>query len=348
MKKASFVLALVLLCVLLMLTFTIAGCSGKKEEKVAVEDKEEAGPKEKRHYYYIGAVNAHPYFLDTWLGIDHAKEEFDVEVTVLGPNDWDMTAMVAAIEQTIPKKPDGIMSLAWDSTPVPAVKKAMAAGIPVILLYTTVPDSGALCYIGLDNWQAGYDTGRELVERGGTSGKLGIIMNAGASNTEAKKAGALAALEGTDWEVVVQAEDQANTEVAIEAAKSMFNAHPELTGILGLDSSSGTGVGRAIEELGLEDKKMTIVVHDREDVTLEYIEKGIIDATVEAKTAYAPYMAIQLLEEYHDRKMENDVPISRDNWEAGVTSFPQFIYVGSVIIDQDNVDHFLRKNLPEY
>ncbi|MHC4103686.1 MAG: substrate-binding domain-containing protein [Planctomycetota bacterium] len=349
MKKATLWLLVVLMGVMMILTLTLAGCEDKKAAEAPAEAEEEAAaPKEKRHYYYVGAVMAHPYFLDTWLGIDYAKQALDVDVTVLGPNDFDMTAMSAAIEQTIAKKPAGILTLAWDSTPVPSIKKAMDAGIPVILLYTTVTDSGALCYIGLDNYQAGVDTGNELIKRGGTSGKLGIIMNAGASNTEAKKAGALAALEGTDWEVVVQAEDQANTEVAIEAAKSMFNSHPEITGILGLDSSSGTGIGRAIEELGLEDKEMTIVVHDREDVTLEYIEKGIIDATVEAKTAYAPYLAIQLLENYHDRKMENDVPISADNWDAGIRSFPQFIYVGSVIIDQDNVQHFLRENLPEY
>jgi ribose transport system substrate-binding protein len=304
--------------------------------------------KDKRQYYYCGAVNAHPYFLDAWVGIGYAKKAFNVDVTVLGPNDYDMTAMVAAIEQTIPKKPAGIMTLCWDSTPVPAIKKAMTAGIPVIVVYTTVPDTGALCYIGLDNYQCGVDTGKELIKRGGTKGKLGIIMNAGASNTEAKKAGALAALKGTQWEVVVQAEDKANTEVAIEAAKSMFNAHPELTGILGLDSSSGTGLGRAIEELGLQKKEMTIVVHDREDVTLEYIDKGIIDATIEAKTALAPYLAIELLEDYHDRKMSNDVPISADNWKSGVKSFPEFIYTGSVVIDKTNVKNFLRRALPRY
>jgi ribose transport system substrate-binding protein len=240
------------------------------------------------------------------------------------------------------------MTLAWDSTPVPAIKKAMAAGIPVIVLYTTVPDSGALGFIGLDNYQCGVDTGKELIKRGGTKGKLGIIMNAGASNTEAKKAGALAALKGTQWEVVVQAEDKANTEVAIEAAKSMFNSHPEITGVLGLDSSSGTGIGRAIEELGLLKKEMTIVVHDREDVTLEYIDKGIIDATIEAKTALGPYLAIAMLEDYNDRKMENDVPISADNWKSGVKSFPEFIYVGSVVIDKTNVKNFMRRALPRY
>jgi ribose transport system substrate-binding protein len=347
MKKLWKRNGIILFCVVLLLSFVLGSC-GEKAASTAEAAEEAAAPKEKRHYYYIGAVNAHPYFLDAFLGVEYAKKRLGVDVTVLGPNDYDMTAMVAAIEQTIPKKPDGILTMAWDSTPVPAIKKAMAAGIPVITMFTTVPDSGALCYIGLDNYQSGVVTGQELLKRGGTSGKLGIIMNAGASNTEAKKAGALAALEGSDWEVVVQAEDQANTEVAIEAAKSMFNAHPELTGILGLDSSSGTGIGRAIEELGIDASNITIVVHDREDVTLEYIDKGIIDATVEAKTAMPPYLAISLLEDYNDRKQAEDIPISANNWDSGVKSMPRFIYVGAVIIDQDNVQNFLRKNMPKY
>ncbi len=307
----------------------------------------ELGAQAKKHYYYIGAVNAHPYFLDAWLGIDYTKKKLGVDITVLGPNDYDTAREAAAIEQTIPKKPDGIMVPLWDSAPVPAIKKAMAAGIPVVVVYTTVPDSGALGYVGLDNWQAGYDTGMELIKRGGTSGKYAIIMNAGASNTEAKKAGALAALKDTKWELVLQAEDKANTETAIEAAKSMFNSHPEITGILGLDSSSGTGIGRAIEELGLQKKKMTIVVHDREDVTLDYIDKGIIAATVEAKTAIAPYLAVLLMQDYNARKKADDVPISVNNWESGVKSFPQFVYTGSVIIDKSNVKNFLRKNMPK-
>ena len=307
----------------------------------------ELGAQAKKHYYYIGALNAHPYFLDTWLGIEYTKKALNVDITVLGPNGYDTVAEGAAIEQTIPKKPDGIMVPLWDSAPVPAVKKAMAAGIPVVALYTTVPDSGVLGYVGLDNYMAGYDTGAELIKRGGTSGKLAIIMNAGASNTEAKKAGALDALKGTKWELVVQAEDKADTETAIEAAKAMFNSHPEITGVLGLDSSSGTGIGRAIEELGLQKKKMTIVVHDREDVTLDYIDKGIIAATVEAKTAIGPYLAVLLMQDYNARKKANDIPISLNNWDSGVKSFPQFVYVGAVIIDKSNVKNFLRKNMPK-
>ncbi len=109
---------------------------------------------EQRHYYYAAAVHAHPYFIDTHLSLKYTAEKFGVKITTVGPQDWNLNAMAEAIEQIIPKKPDGIMTLMWDSTNLPAVKKAMAAGIPVIVLYTTIPDNGALSYIGLDNYQA--------------------------------------------------------------------------------------------------------------------------------------------------------------------------------------------------
>ena len=198
MKKLWKRKGITLVCVALLFSFVLVSCGEQKTADTEETTGTATAPKEKRHYYYIGAVNAHPYFLDAFLGVEYAKKRLGVDITVLGPNDFDMTAMVAAIEQTIPKKPDGILTMAWDSTPVPAIKKAMAAGIPVITMFTTVPDSGALTYIGLDNYQSGVVTGRELLKRGGNSGKLGIIMNAGASNTEAKKAGALAALEGAE------------------------------------------------------------------------------------------------------------------------------------------------------
>ena len=69
---------------------------------------------------------------------------------------------------------------------------------------------------------------------------------------------------------------------------------------------------------------------------------------LEAKTALPPYLAVYLLEDYNDRKQAKDVPISADNWESGVASLPRFIYVGAVIIDQSNVQNFLRKNMPKY
>jgi len=364
MKKLLLLITVIVMAIAIALTSGLVSCAtgtageettaaveegGAAETTAAVSEGSEVVAESGRTYYYCGAVWAHPYFLDALLGIEYAKQYYGVEIIRLGPDDFNMQAMSDAIEQSIPKNPAGIFTSLWDTTPVPSVKKAVEAGIPVAVLYTKVPDHGGTVYIGLDNYQCGVDTGRELLKRGGDSGKLGIIMNAGASNTEDKKAGALKALEGSGWEVVIQAEDKADTETAIEAAKAMFNSHPEITGVLGLDSSSGTGIGVAIEELGLEDKEMTIVVHDREDVTLEYIQKGIIDATLEAQTALGPVLAVQLFEEWYKRQEAgNDVPVSADNMASNVMAMPADCYIKAVIIDQSNVEFFLRGNLPKY
>ncbi|MBN1506576.1 MAG: substrate-binding domain-containing protein, partial [Sedimentisphaerales bacterium] len=302
------------------LVFLLAAASltaGGKAEAPAAAGEKPAAARAPSHYYLVGAVLAHPYIIDQKLGMRHVAKYLGCTVDIVGPQDWDMTAQAEALEQVIPKKPDGIIIPLWDATALPGVKRAMSMGIPVVAIEAAVADHGCLTYIGLDNYQAGYDTGLELIKRGGKSGKLGIVMNAGASNTELKKAGVLDAIKDTGWQVVVQAEDKANTEDAIEAAKAMFNAHPEITGVVGLDSSAGTGIGVAIEELKLQAKDMTIVVHDREDTVLEYVAKGVIDATVVAKTALMSYLAVALLEDYNARKSgKMDVPICGDNLAA--------------------------------
>jgi ABC-type sugar transport system substrate-binding protein len=43
----------------------------------------------------------------------------------------------------------------------------MAAGIPVVVIEANLPDSGAMSFIGLDNYQAGADTAKELIKLGG-------------------------------------------------------------------------------------------------------------------------------------------------------------------------------------
>ena len=259
-------------------------------------------------------------------------------------------AQAEALEQAVAKKPDGIITIMWDASGKPAVKRAMDNGIPVIVIEAMVPDHGAMTFIGLDNYACGEDTAKELIRLGGKKGKLVASGNWGASNTDAKFKGLMDYLKAnSEWELIGRIDDKAVTAEAIKAAKSMFNTYKEIDGIVGLDASSGTGIGIAIEDLSLDASKYTIVVHDREEPVLEFIQKGIIDSTVINKTALCAYMAIQMLEAYNDEKMGlATVPIARDNKEAGVKPFPEFIYMGTEIITKDNVENFMAKNIPQY
>lgn len=303
----------------------------------------------KRTYYYASQLQGHPYLLDSLLGMQYAAKKFNVNVIPLGPQGWDPVAHAQAVEQAIAKHPDGIITSLWEPGAIPAIKRAMGEGIPVIVIEANLPDSGALTFIGLDNYQAGVDTAKELIRVGGKTGKYVASGNWGASNTDAKFKGLTDYLkENSQWELLGRVDDKATTETAIDAAKSMYSAYPNLTGIVGLDFSSGSGICLAAEELNKDISKLAVVANDREAGVLDCIKDGSIKATVINKTALEAFTAVQMLEAYNDQKTGlANVPIASDNKAAHVTPFPQYIYMGTEVIDKDNVRYFTPDVMPK-
>jgi ribose transport system substrate-binding protein len=305
---------------------------------------------EKRTYYYASQLQGHPYLLDSLLGMDYAASKLGVDIVSIGPQGWDPVGHAEAVEQAIAKRPSGIVTTLWEPGAVPAIKRAMEQGIPVVVIEAVVPDNGAMTFIGLDNYEAGVDTAKALIAVGGDTGKLVVSGNWGASNTDAKFQGLMDYLKANSkWELLGRVDDKATTETAIDAAKTMYNTYQDMTGIVGLDSSSGTGICLAAEELEKDITELTVVVNDREAPVLECIEAGDIDATVVNKTALQSFMAIQMLEAYNDQNIGlANAPISSDNKAAGVTPFPQYMYMGTEVIDKDNIQYFVAQNMPSF
>jgi ribose transport system substrate-binding protein len=311
-----------------------------------------------RTYYLCSSHQAHTYFTDSHIGLRYAAEYFNVKIVASGPDAWDTQAQAQAIEQAISRQPAGIITRMWDNSPLDAIRQATRAGIPVVITETRMGETqddigGALTYIGLNNYDCGRDTARELVKQSGsTSGTLVLMGNWGASNTDAKRAGVKSWLveNAPGWQIVAEVDDKAETAAAIEAGKAIINNYASRAsgklGIIGLDSSSGTGISQAMEELNIPAGSATIVVHDREPSTLDYIEKGYISATLINKTATDEYLAILLMEDWNNGGLKN-VPISSDNAAAGLTALPDNMYVTAFAITKDNVRYFKADVMPD-
>ncbi|MDR1251621.1 MAG: substrate-binding domain-containing protein [Treponema sp.] len=311
-----------------------------------------------RTYYLCSSHQAHTYFTDSHIGLRYAAEYFNVRIVASGPDAWDTQAQAQAIEQAISRQPAGIITRMWDNSPLDAIRQATAAGIPVVITETRMGETqddigGALTYIGLNNYDCGRDTARELVKQSGsTSGTLVLMGNWGASNTDAKRAGVIDWLRenAPGWQIVAEVDDKADTAAAIEAGKAIINNYASRAsgaiGIIGLDSSSGTGISQAMEELNVPAGSATIIVHDREPSTLDYIEKGYISATLINKTATDEYMAILLMEDWNNGGIRN-VPLSSDNAAAGITALPDNMYVTAFAITKDNVRYFKADVMPD-
>ena len=336
-----------LLVVVLALSFIVSACGTAAPAATDAPSTDEAATSDKEVvYYYVGVNNNHPYWYDVHQGFEYAAHQLGVTVVKAGVDTWDPQGQAAALEQVITKAPDGIIVPVFDASILPALDQAAAAGIPVIAIEATIEGANVLSYVGLDNYDSGKKTAQKLIEYGGDSGQVVVMGNWGASNTDAKLQGFedyLAA--NSSWEIIAKLDDKAVTETAIEQAKTAFNNYSDMTAIVGLDSSSGAGIGTAMEELNKEPGSITAIVHDREVQTLEYIQMGYLDCTLINKTASMPFQALLMLQGITQYGMMG-LPLSGDNAAAGVNPVPEVNYNGTVYITQENVENFMSENMP--
>ena len=308
-----------------------------------------------RTYYLCSSHQAHTYFADSHIALRYAAEYFNVKIVASGPDAWDTQAQASAIEQAVSRQPAGIITRMWDNSPLESIRLARRAGVPVVVTETRMGETnddigGALTYIGLDNYVCGRDTARELVKHAGKCGELVLMGNWGASNTDAKRKGVEDYMKENEsgWRIVGYADDKADTAAAIEAGKSVINTYGNRANlaIIGLDSSSGTGISQAMEELAVPAGKYKVVVHDREPSSLDYIEKGYISATLCNKTATDEYLAILLMEDWNNGGLKN-IPLSSDNAAAGINPVPDNMFNTAFAITRENVRYFKAAVMPD-
>ena len=289
-------------------------------------------------YIEVSAMSAVSYFYDHKMGLQRAGEDFGVKTEYKGPPDWNMQAMIQAIELAVARKPAGIMVVGFEESLNDAVNKAVDAGIPVVTLDSDLPNSKRIAFVGTGNYDAGYRGGLKLGELVGGKGKVAILTKVGQDNLEKRVQGyrdALATFPGV--EVVRVADTKSDVVLSAQAASSVLTAVPDLAGFGCVEAAGPAGAATAVKEAGLEGK-VKIVAMDRDNDVLNYIKEGIINATVVQQTALMPYYGLMILYNLN----HHDIPISSNNAVAGVTGVPRFIDTGTILVDRSNCHLFMR------
>ena len=108
-------------------------------------------------------------------GIRRAANDLGVEVTVLGPDSFDLTEMSTLLDEAIAQGPDAIMMTLPDVDALrDGVLDAADAGIPIVVYNAgngpLADDLPYLTYLGQDDYSGGYQAAVRLVRAGGTQG----------------------------------------------------------------------------------------------------------------------------------------------------------------------------------
>ncbi len=95
-----------------------------------------------------------------------AAARLGVHAELLGPvQAADVTAQVNILESLIAKRVDGIAISPNDPDGItPVINRAMDTGIPVLTFDSDAPKSKRICYIGTNNYQAGREAGKAMIE----------------------------------------------------------------------------------------------------------------------------------------------------------------------------------------
>ena len=289
-------------------------------------------------YVFIGVSVGNPYWVDARLGLEDKARLLGVLSELRGPTGSDPNMQVAEFEQVLARKPAGILIAPASDALRPMINRAVESGVPVVCIDTDDPLSKRYTYIGTDNYNAGLQTGELLAKAVGGKGEVALLMIPGQSNLEGRARGcrdALAKYPGIS--IVKTGNDQALSAEAEKVARSILQAYPDLAGFGCVDAAGGEGCAVAVNEVG-KGGLVKIIAMDKNETTLQYVDQGLIEASIAQRTYTMAYVGLQLL---YDLQHNNIRLVN--NWrEAGIVPLPNSIDTGTLVITKANVKAFLQ------
>jgi ribose transport system substrate-binding protein len=269
-----------------------AGCSSSSNSGGSASGGSSSGGSSSGKSYkmsFIQGVAGDGFYVTMACGMQaEAKKLGNVTVNIQGPSQFDATLQNPIIESVTAAKPDAILIAPNDvSASRPPIAAAMAAGIKVVLVDTTLSDpSGAVSQISSDNVAGGtaaFTAIKQLVPGGGQV--LVVNVKPGVSTTDQRQQGfATAAKADSKFKYVGTQFDQDSASVAAQVTLAALQKNPGIVGIFAANLFSAEGAATGVRQAG-KSGKVKIIGFDAEPDEITALQQG----TVQGLIAQSPY-----------------------------------------------------------
>ena len=259
---------------------------------------------------YMGNAIA-PFWTIAEKGARKAAAEFGAEVEVRMPANGasDQKRMV---EELLARGVDGIAFSPADPKNQLDLMQEMARHTNLITQDSDAPDAPRLCFVGMDNYQAGRLCGRLIKEALPSGGKVMMFVGrAGQLNAQQRRQGITdelldrpadkpgndapdAEVVGSKYTVLGTRTDEVDFAKAKANAQDAITRYPDLGCLVGLFSYNTPKIYEAVKEAG-KLGQVRIVGFDEEDGTLRGIQEGNIFGTVVQSPFRYGYESVRIL-----------------------------------------------------
>ena len=293
-------------------------------------------------YFVLVSTNLQlPYWKTAGTGFSNAAAEYKgVRFDFVGPQNYDPKAERDALDEAVQKKATGILiSVADPAGLKDSIAKAVAAGIPVITIDSDAPSSKRLFFIGTNNYQAGFTGGQRLAKELKGKGNVVVFTMPDQQNLLDRLRGYRDALAKTpDIKITRVVDIQGDPRIAFDTATQIVGKERDkVDAFVCLEAQSGKEVAGVLNSYHVAGK--TVIAMDTDQETLDWIQKGVIAATISQKPYTMAYVGMQMLDDlYHHKPPSLDKDWAIDNYSP----IPSFVDTGSDLIDKSNVESFIQ------
>jgi ribose transport system substrate-binding protein len=290
-------------------------------------------------YYLVSANIKVPYWQAAAAGLQRAGTELQVKTELVGPDSYDAKAERDEFHRIAALKPAGILVSPADAALMtPDIDAAVDAGIPVITIDSDAPLSKRLTFIGTNNYEAGQIGGRLAAKLLDGKGNVVVFTMPGQANLDERLHGYQAVFQDHPGIKIVETVDiQGKPQIAFDSAAQILDKDPKKAdAFVCLEAIAGKEVAEVVNRAKAQ---KIIVAMDTDQGTLEWVQKGVIAATVAQKPYTMTFTGVKMLDELHHH------PPTRlaANWaEDPFARIPRSLDTGVTMIDKGSVDLFMK------
>jgi ribose transport system substrate-binding protein len=289
--------------------------------------------------YFLVATNLQiPYWQTAAAGFIQSANQMKVRVEVVGPDSFDPKAEQQAFQKALQSKATGILISAGDPHLLKDdINRAIAAGIPVITIDSDAPSSKRLFFIGTNNYEAGKAGGQRLATELKGKGNVVVLTIPEQANLAERLRGYRDALESHPQIKITRVVDiKGDPRMAFDTATQIIGKEKDkVDAFVCLEALSGKEVATVLSNNDVKNK--VVLAMDTDPDTLDWIQKGVIAATIAQKPYTMSFVGVRMLDDlYHHKLTSLDVDWSKNSFAP----IPAFVDTGSALIDKTNLDAF--------
>ena len=280
---------LVWLCIVCLAIVVCSGTAENEDDRITIA--------------VIPKGTTHEFWKSVHAGAVKASRELDVEIYWQGPiKEDDREEQIKVVDSFKARKVSGIALAPLDEKALRVpVRNAVRAGIPVVVLDSSLDSDDHVSFVSTDNYRGGRVAGNHLADILGGHGKVVLLrLQEGSASTMKREQGFLDAIAEHDGIEVVSSNQYGGvtTETSFRASENLLSALGAATG--GVDGvfcpneSTTFGMLRALQDADLAGR-VKLVGFDSSQQLVDAMRKGELHGLVLQDPFNMGYLSVKML-----------------------------------------------------